>query len=79
MPGYSGTPLAKKLGLEPPLRVLLADAPPEYAEWLGKLPAGVTFTTRAPKVVAAAHVFVTRRAILVRHLVDLRQSLEATG
>ena len=79
MPGYSGTPLAKKLGFAPPLRVQLAGAPREYLDWLGELPPGVTFTTRRTKVVAAAHVFVTRRAILARHLVDLRQSLEQTG
>jgi Protein of unknown function (DUF3052) len=79
MPGYSGTPLAKKLGLRPPLQVLLADAPREYAAWLGELPAGVTFTKRAPKVVAAAHVFVTRRADLARHLVTLRGSLAPAG
>jgi hypothetical protein len=29
MPGYSGTPLPKKLGLKPGLRVQLTDAPPE--------------------------------------------------
>jgi len=29
MPGYSGTPLPKKLGIKPGLRVCLTDAPPE--------------------------------------------------
>src|SRR5437868_6364407 len=29
MPGYSGTPLPKKLGLKPGLRVQLTDSPPE--------------------------------------------------
>jgi hypothetical protein len=78
-PGYSGTPLAKKLGLKAPLRVLLAGAPREYASWLGELPPGVTFTARAPKTVAAAHVFVTGRAALARHLAALRTSLEPSG
>jgi hypothetical protein len=29
MPGYSGTPLPKKLGIKPGFRVVLTDAPPE--------------------------------------------------
>ncbi len=34
MPGYSGTPLPKKLGLKPGLRVQLTDAPPEVVSEL---------------------------------------------
>jgi hypothetical protein len=34
MPGYSGTPLPKKLGIKPGLRVSLLDAPPEVREQL---------------------------------------------
>ena len=34
MPGYSGTPLPKKLGLKPGLRVQLTDAPPEVCSEL---------------------------------------------
>lgn len=32
--GYSGTPLLKKLGITPDMKVLLIDAPIEYAEFL---------------------------------------------
>lgn len=35
MAGYSGTPLHKKLGLKPGMRVHLHDGPPEFREWLG--------------------------------------------
>jgi hypothetical protein len=79
MPGYSGTPLAKKLGLKGPLKLLLAGAPREYRSWLGDLPEGVAFTTRAAKPVAAAHVFVTSRAALAKHLATLRRSLAPSG
>ncbi len=34
MPGYSGTPLPKKLGLKPGLRVQITDAPPEVVSEL---------------------------------------------
>jgi hypothetical protein len=79
VPGYSGTPLARKLGLKPGLRVLLLGAPPEYAAWLGDLPAGVAFTARAARTVEAAHLFVTDRAALHKRLGALRGSLAPDG
>lgn len=39
--GYSGTPLAKKLGIEPGFVVALIRAPESFAVTLGTLPAGV--------------------------------------
>ncbi len=79
MPGYSGTPLVQKLGLKAPLRLLVLGAPREYAAWLGELPAGVTLTARAGGSVAAAHVFVTKRAALAKRLAALRRSLAPAG
>ena len=79
MPGYSGTPLVKKLGLRSPMKLLVAGAPREYATWLVGLPAGVTLVTRAAKPVAAAHVFVTGRAALAKQLATLRRSLAPKG
>lgn len=77
--GYSGTPLAKKLGLEAPLELLVEGAPREYAGWLGELPAGVALVSRAPKPLAAAHVFCTERAALAKRLAALRRELEPAG
>jgi hypothetical protein len=34
MTGYSGTPLIKKLGLKPEMKIRLIGAPPAYFEWL---------------------------------------------
>lgn len=34
MPGYSGTPLAAKLGIKPGSRVRLVNAPADYKAWL---------------------------------------------
>lgn len=39
--GYSGTPLVKKLGLKPGMRVRLFDAPDEYWSLLGDGPSGL--------------------------------------
>lgn len=35
MPGYSGTPLMQKLGINPSMKILLIEEPDEYANWLG--------------------------------------------
>lgn len=44
--GYSGTPLPKKLGIKAGTRVLLAGAPDEFPETLGRLPEGVALRKR---------------------------------
>jgi hypothetical protein len=41
MAGYSGTPLAKKLGIKPGHRVALVNAPPNFESTLEGLPADV--------------------------------------
>jgi hypothetical protein len=42
MPGYSGTPLAKKLGIKPAHRVALVNAPTDFERTLDALPDDVT-------------------------------------
>ena len=79
MPGYSGTPLAKKLGLKPPLVLVAVAAPEKYSVWLGKLPDGVRIISKTNKPIQAAHVFVTKRAVLTKNLVTLRKQLEQDG
>jgi len=44
--GYSGTPLAKKLGITSGARVLAVDAPDDYPDLLAPLPEGVMFEKR---------------------------------
>jgi hypothetical protein len=74
-PGYSGTPLAKKLGIKENTRLLPLGAPKEYAALVEPIPSGVTFDRRAGDHVDIAHVFVTKRADLRRQLVALRKAL----
>ncbi len=45
--GYSGTPLAKKLGVKPGSTVALVDAPDGFITTLGELPEGVSFQQEA--------------------------------
>ena len=78
-PGYSGKPLAAKLGFKPPLALVAIGAPPEYASWLGELPAGVRILPKSVKDLGAAHVFVTSREVMQRELKSLRQKLQQSG
>jgi hypothetical protein len=74
--GYSGTPLAKKLGLREDSTVLLIDAPDDYEQLVCPLPSRVRFVSRPSGTVDMAHVFVTRRSFLQKHLNRLRDILK---
>jgi hypothetical protein len=73
--GYSGTPLAKKLGIAPGARVAVLEAPPQYGALLEPLPEGVRFEARAGARTDVAHLFVRERDVLARHLGALRETL----
>jgi len=77
--GYSGTPLAKKLGLKPGMTVLTVNAPKEYRSWLGDVPEGISFVTRTKPPIEAAHVFTTESAFLDAALSSLRNDLKQDG
>ena len=73
--GYSGTPLAKKLGIKQGSHVFLLGAPEDLGSLLEPLPAGVVFESDAGPIVDVAHIFVTRKGDLARHLGVLRRKL----
>jgi len=66
--GYSGTPLAKKLGLKPGQRVSAPGAPPNYRKLLAPLPDGIEFQTRVSKTTDIVHLFTASKAELGRNL-----------
>jgi hypothetical protein len=67
MAGYSGTPLAKKLGIKPGSAIFVVAAPGHYDELLAPLPEGVK---RVRKIDDAdvAHFFETSRIRLDKDL-----------
>ena len=73
--GYSGTPLAKKLGIVAGSTVLTRSAPKDYAALLAPLPEGVTFAARVSQACDIVHVFTMERAVLKSELVALRKAL----
>jgi hypothetical protein len=57
MAGYSGTPLAKKLGINAGSRVFVDGAPSDYSSLLAPLPDGVTFVKKLTASVDVVHLF----------------------
>ena len=71
-PGYSGTPLARKLGIAAGSRVVAVNAPDGYRDWLAPLPEGVRFEAKVSAAVDVVHVFAHGRADLKKQLDGLR-------
>lgn len=75
MAGYSGTPLAKKLGYRAGIRAWVQAMPTGYREWLAPLPEGVVFQRRAGPDTGLHHLFLTLRAELERLLLELLRDM----
>ena len=54
--GYSGTPLAKKLGIKEGMSVLTVDEPSNYVELIAPLPQGTEITAVSEGTLATARV-----------------------
>lgn len=77
--GYSGTPLASKLGFKPGQRVAYIDAPDGFEALLGALPDGVTVRERLRGPLDLVVCFVTSRAVLEHRLAALRRAIDPAG
>jgi hypothetical protein len=77
--GYSGTPLAKKLGIKPGSCVVTIRAPTDYLELLAPLPDDVTVSNKKRKDVDLVHLFTNSRDELFRILAELRQLIRQDG
>ncbi|MBS1966113.1 MAG: DUF3052 domain-containing protein [Chloroflexi bacterium SZAS-1] len=80
MTGYSGKPLVVKLGIKPGCRLAVVDAPPNYAELVAPLPAGVLVTQHANTgPYDCIHLFATSFAVLDAQLPRLKVQIVANG
>ena len=77
--GYSGTPLAKKLGLKPGQRAWFADMPDSVRAEIDPEEIGLILLTEPGAGMDAAHIFVTERADLERHIAAVRALLAPDG
>jgi hypothetical protein len=79
MAGYSGTPLAKKLGIKDGMRLSVLNAPDGYATWLKDLPRTAHIEPTLVRPAAAVHLFAKTRRELERALPRLRLALAPAG
>jgi hypothetical protein len=77
--GYSGTPLPKKLGLREGSRLTLLNAPENFGNVLGSLPAGVTIRQRAVGEADVIVLFATEFAKLRPQFVKAMTIMPSSG
>jgi len=80
MAGYSGTPLATKLGIKEGARVVLLDAPGGFVDdHLEPLPGGIDVSAALCDGVDVVVLFVTERADLESHWDAVTAALQPAG
>jgi hypothetical protein len=73
--GYSGTPLAKKLGIKEGTRLFVENPPGDYEELLAPLPPGMTIQPRVGPTTDVVHLFSTSKSRLAGSLKRARSRL----
>lgn len=79
MPGYSGTPLPKKLGIKPGSNVYLKDAPPDVIEELNAELAACDLVRAGKAPLDFAMLFTTSGAKLSREFGRIARQLAPAG
>jgi hypothetical protein len=79
MAGYSGTPLAQKLGIRPAMTVIVINEPADYRQLLGEGADGVEFSDRTRTDSGFVHLFAKSRGELEKLLSRLRTKIPDTG
>ncbi len=74
MAGYSGTPLATKLGIKPGFSVATLHAPADFASLLDPIPADVRLGPRLTSSTDLVVAFYDRRSAMEREVTKLRSA-----
>ena len=77
--GYSGTPLAKKLGIQEGFRVAIVDEPPEFRGLLQPVPSGVEFDAAMDRVPHVVMLFCVERSVLESNVVTAGEAIFPDG
>jgi hypothetical protein len=77
--GYSGTPLAKKLGIKVDARVGFLDAPEGFDDTVAPLPGGVDVTRVAGPGLDVVVFFTRARGALEERIEELRDAIAPAG
>jgi hypothetical protein len=76
MVGYSGKPLATKLGIKTGTEMYLAGAPDDYLTLIEPLPDGAELSSKLSKKTNLVHLFTSRKIELARALQSYRAKLD---
>lgn len=79
MAGYSGTPLAKKLGIKPGFHIKLVNAPDHYFELFTDLPPDLFFENPGDSKLDFIHFFTKSKAEYESILPQLMKRLKPDG
>jgi hypothetical protein len=79
MAGYSGTPLAKKLGIKAGLRVFVDNGPKDYSQLIDPVPDDVVFTRALTGKIDLIHVFSVSAEEIAGKLVTYMQRIVDNG
>ncbi len=79
MVGYSGTPLAKKLGIKEGSKIFLLNAPANYLELVAPLPARAEVVSELTSDTDMVHIFSKSRGELSESLHTFRTKLKSDG
>jgi len=77
--GYSGTPLAKKLGYKPGFRVYVDGAPGAYRDLLDPLPDDVAFVAKPANDLDLIHIFTDSKKALAAKLKSYANRIKPDG
>ena len=77
--GYTGTPLSKKLGINPGFRVRFVNPPKGYDKTVGRLPATVSVASAARGTFDFVQIFADKQADLERRLPALKKAIAKDG
>jgi hypothetical protein len=79
MPGYSGTPLATKLGIKSGMIVRVVNAPRDYTALVNPLPDRVVISSKAAKELDLVHIFTKSRSELLELLMTYQKKIKQNG
>ncbi len=77
--GYSGKPLAQKLGIKDGFKIAVINAPENYAQVLGGLPDNVITVQELEGPLDLVHFFTTERRELEDRFPALKQAISKKG
>ncbi len=77
--GYSGKPLAEKLGLKPGMKIFLSDAPENYWTLLGQDPENYQLAAALVYPLDFIHLFATEREVLEKEFPIAKAALMSDG